>query len=356
MYHALIMAGGTGTRLWPQSRYQRPKQLLKLIGDRTMFEHAVDRLHPLFPLDRIHVIARDELNKTLSSLAADIPASNFIAEPEGRGTAPAIGLGALHLQHRDPDATMVVLAADHFIADTAGFREVLANAAHAAQAGHLVTLGIQPSFPSTGYGYIRHGTALTNIGGQRVFRVLRFTEKPDLPTAEQMLASGEYSWNSGMFIWRVDRIMEEFRVQMPALYAHLMEIAAAIGTPHYATTIASVWPQIEKQTIDYGIMERADDIVVLPADIGWTDVGSWHSLFDVLPATGKGNVVVGDHIGVDSRGSLVMGGKRLIATIGVEDLVIVDTEDALLVCTKDRAQDVRDIVARLRDAGRDDLL
>jgi len=350
-FHALIMAGGTGTRLWPVSRRDRPKQSLELVGARTMFEHAVDRIAPVFQPDQIFVVAGDEHVSDLSDQAPELPAQNFIIEPMGRGTAPAIGLGAIHLHRRDPDAAMAVLTADHFIADVERFQRVLEAAAEVAQEGHLVTLGIQPSSPSTGYGYIQQGEKLNTVGGFDVFRAERFTEKPDQETALHMVGSGRYTWNSGMFIWSVDRIIEEFQRQMPDFYVKLVEIKGMLGTDGYEPTLNRVWPRVNKQSIDYGVMEKAEDVTVIPVDIGWSDVGSWGSLAELLAEMGEeddaGNVVVGKHVGIDTEGSMVFAGERLIATIGLQDMVIVDAGDAVLVCPLGREQDVRDLVHRL---------
>ena len=352
MYYALIMAGGVGTRLWPLSRRHRPKQSLRLVGERTMFEHAVDRLAPLFQPEQIFVVTGAEHVEALAAQAPDLPPENFIIEPEGRGTAPCIGLGTIHLRRQDPEAIMAVLTADHFIADTARFRRVLVAAAQVAEEGHLVTLGIAPSSPSTGFGYIKQGESLGTVEGFPVFRAERFTEKPSPETALHMVESGEYSWNSGMFIWRVDRILEEFQRQMPEFYVQLAEIEATLGTSGYEATLNRVWPQVTKQTIDYGVMEGAEDVTVIPVDIGWSDVGSWTSLSELLPADEGANVVVGPHVGIDTHDTLVFGRKRLIATIGLEGLVIVDTEDALLVCPREREQEVREIVRQLEESGR----
>jgi mannose-1-phosphate guanylyltransferase len=345
------MAGGTGTRLWPVSRRDRPKQSLKLIGARTMFEHAVDRIAPVFQPDQIFVVAGSEHVSDLADQAAELPAENFIIEPLGRGTAPAIGLGAIHLRRRDPDAVMAVLTADHFIANVERFRRVLEAAAEVAREDHLVTLGIEPSSPSTGYGYIQQGEKLDQVDGFDVFRAERFTEKPDQKTARRMVQSGEYTWNSGMFIWRVDRIMQAFQSQMPDLYVKLAEMESTLGTGGYRPTLERVWPQVHKQSIDYGVMEKAQDVAVIPIDIGWSDVGSWGSLAEELTAMGDedeaGNVVVGKHVGLDTEGSMIFAGERLIATIGLEDMVIVDAGDAVLVCPMEREQEVRDLVHRL---------
>lgn len=359
-FHALIMAGGTGTRLWPVSRRDRPKQSLKLVGARTMFEHAVDRIAPVFQPEQMFVVAGSEHVDDLANQAPELPAQNLIVEPLGRGTAPAIGLGAIHLRHGDPDAVMAVLTADHFIADVERFQSVLEAAAEVAGEGHLVTLGIEPSSPSTGYGYIQQGRRLSEVDGFDVFRAERFTEKPDPETALRMVESGDYTWNSGMFVWRVDRIIEEFQKQMPDFYVKLAEVESTLGTSGYKPTLERVWPQVSKESIDYGVMEGAEDVTVIPVDIGWSDVGSWGSLAELLARMGKqdeaGNVVVGEHIGLDTGNSMIFAGERLIATIGVEDMVVVDAGDAVLVCPMEREQEVRDLVHRLERNEMDEYL
>jgi mannose-1-phosphate guanylyltransferase len=351
MYYAVIIAGGSGTRLWPLSRRSRSKQSLKLVGDRTMFQHAIDRLAPLFQPKQIYVVTREDQSALLSTQVPDLPLTNFINEPVGRGTAPAIGLAAVHLHRMDPEATMAVLTADHYITQLEQFRQVLEAASQAARAGHLVTLGIKPDSPSTGFGYIQQGESLGSFYDFPVFRVERFTEKPELEIARQLLACGKYTWNSGMFVWRVDRILAEFRNQMPDLYESLMEVEAALGSLDYGSVLERVWGQVAEQTIDYGVMEHAADVVVLPVDIGWADVGSWASLAELLPADQNGNIFVGPTKEIDTYNTLVFGGKRLVATIGVQDMVIVDSEDALLICAKTRVQEVRDIVEMLKTDG-----
>ena len=359
-FYALIMAGGTGTRLWPVSRRDRPKQSLKLIGKRTMFEHAVDRIAPVFQPDEIFVVAGSEHVSDLSDQAPELPASNFVIEPIGRGTAPAIGLGAIHLNQKDPDAVMAVLTADHFIANVERFQNLLGAAERVARDGHLVTLGIEPASPSTGYGYIQQGEKLDEIDSFDVFRVKRFTEKPDQETALRMVESGDYTWNSGMFIWRVDRIIQEFQRQMPDFYVKLAEVEGTLGTDGYEPSLQRIWPQVDKQAIDYGVMEGAEDVAVIPADIGWSDVGSWGSLADVLAKMGheddSENVIVGQHVGIDTENSMVFAGERLVATIGLEDIVIVDAGDAVLVCPMEREQEVRDLVRRLEREKRKEYL
>lgn len=350
-YYALIMAGGVGSRLWPLSRQRRPKQALSLVSERTMFQLAVDRLKPLFPSERIMVVTAQDHAPVLREQVPELPPENFILEPVGRGTAPAVGLAALHLSRRDPEAVMAVLTADHYIHDTARFRAILAAAYQVALEGHLVTLGITPSYAATGFGYIQQGAFLGEYGGFRVYRVESFVEKPDQATAEGFLKSGRTSWNSGMFIWRVDRILQEFEIQMPQFYQQLQQVGAALDGPHAQEVLARVWPRVASQTIDYGIMEGAKDVAVIPADIGWNDVGSWAALLDILSEDEAGNVIRGRYIGIDTRDTLIFGTDRLVATIGLRHMIVVDTEDAVLVCPVDRAQDVKKLVDKLQELG-----
>lgn len=354
-YYAVIMAGGGGTRLWPLSRQKRPKQMLSLFDERTLFQTSVGRLAGLFPAERIFVVTVEEQARELHAQTPEIPFENFLLEPAPRGTASVVGMAALALRQRDPQAVMAVLTADHYIKDESKFRRFLVAAQQVARDGYLVTLGIEPTYPATGFGYIQQGALLGSYAGLNVYRVLRFTEKPDEEHARRMLAGEDYSWNSGMFVWRVESIMAEFERQMPALASTLEKIAAAWDSPERQAVLARLWPQIKPETIDYGVMEQAERVVVIPAaNLGWNDVGSWDSLFDVLPADEHGNIVMGgDHVALDTRQSLVYVEQehRLIVTIGVEDLVLVDTGDVLLVCRKDQAQRVRQVVASLREKG-----
>jgi mannose-1-phosphate guanylyltransferase len=350
------MAGGIGTRLWPRSRKKTPKQFLDLISDETMLQDAYRRLLPTIPADRILIGVGSDYVPAVREQLPDLPVENVVVEPAGRGTAPAIGLAARHIYHQSPDATMIVVTADHHIAEREHFSRVLSAAAQAAASGSLVTLGITPTFASTGYGYIHRGEQLDNIDGLDVYRALRFTEKPDAATAREFVDSGRYSWNSGMFIWRVDAILAEFARLMPEFAAQLNEIGAAIGTPDEFAVLQRVWADVESETIDYGIMERAADVAVIPVSIGWNDVGSWKTLLPLLETDPAGNAAIGEHIMLDTRNTLVYSPRKLVATIGVESLVIVETEDALLICPQDMCQDVRKVVALLRAQGREDLL
>ncbi len=354
-YYAVIMAGGGGTRLWPLSRQARPKQLLRLIEERSLFQTSVQRLQGIFPPERILVVTVEEQAADLQEQSPHIPKENYLVEPMPRGTASVVGLAALALQQRDPDAVMAVLTSDHFIGNEESFRRLLLSAHDAAADGHLVTLGITPTYPATGYGYIQRGEFVARYRQHDAFGVLRFKEKPDDEQARLMLDGRDHSWNSGMFVWRVERVLIELALQMPELYAGLQQIRQAWHTADDTVTLQRVWSSLQNETIDYGIMESAQDVVVLMADdLQWNDVGSWDSLFDVLPADPKGNIVIGgQHIGVDTMQSLVYVDQehRLIVTIGVEDLVVVDTGDVLLVCRKDQAQKVRQVVAQLKKSG-----
>ncbi len=350
MLYAVIMAGGSGTRLWPLSRRNQPKQALKLIGDRTMFQHAVDRLSPLFTPDRICVVTNDELAAVLKSQAPDIPADNFIVEPAGRDSAPAAGLAAVHLVKRDPSAVMVMLTADHFIVDTAQFRAALGAASDVASEGAIVTLGIRPTAPDTRFGYISLGTGQQIVDGFRVYDSAGFREKPDQATAQKFTDDGRHVWNSGMFVWRADRLLGEFQQQLPETYEALRSIGDALGTPDADRVLAAEWQKVRRVSIDYGLMEHARDVYVIPIDIGWSDIGSWGALLDVLDADADGNVSTGPLLARDTRGTYVRSDK-LVAAIGLSDMVIVDTPDVLLVCPRDRAEEVRDLVRKMETEG-----
>lgn len=354
--YAFIMAGGIGSRLWPRSRKNTPKQFLDLLSDQTMLQDAFARLQPLIPAENILIGTGEAYVSIVHEQLPDLPSENIIVEPSGKGTAPAIGLGAMHIHRRDPGAIMTVVTADHYIGQVDPFRRVIKAAIEVAQAGHLVTLGITPSFASTGYGYIRRGEPLKTVDGFTVYHARRFTEKPDSSLAQAFISSGLYSWNSGMFIWQVQAIMAEFERQMPDFFAQLLKIEAALDTPDASTTLENVWANVESQTIDYGIMERALDVAVIPVHIGWNDVGSWGTLKELLVTDENGNVFIGDHINVETRNTLVYSPKKLVATIGLENLIVVDTEDALLICPSDRTEDVRRIVNALVARGRTDLL
>jgi mannose-1-phosphate guanylyltransferase len=356
-FYALIMAGGGGTRLWPLSRQSRPKQMLSLVENRNMFQTAVERLDPLVPPDHIFIVTGREYIEQLRASAPQLPQANFIVEPYGQNTGPAVGLAAVLVQHRDPQSVIAVLTADQYIADQARFRSVLTAAADLASRGHIVTLGIAPTFPITGYGYIRRGESLGQFGDFQTYRAAGFTEKPDAETALQFVTSGLYSWNSGMFIFRIEQLMGEYARQQPVMHTLLQEIGSAIGRDDYEETLNRLWAKMPQLSIDYAVMEHADNMAVIPVEMGWSDIGSWATLFDVLGGDQNGNAVCGpqqDYIHLDTRNTLVVTDTapgRMIVTIGLENIVIVDTPDVLLVCHRSRSEDVRKIVDRLKAAG-----
>jgi mannose-1-phosphate guanylyltransferase len=297
----------------------------------------------------------DEQAIELQTQCPEIPKENYLIEPLPKGTASVVGLAAVALQKRDPDAVMAILTSDHHIGNVSRFIHILEAAYEVAMDGYLVTLGISPTYPATGYGYIQRGDYIGKYRATKVYQALRFKEKPNELDAVQMMSAGDHAWNSGMFVWRVDRILKEITKLMPELANSLKEIAFAWGRDNQSAVIQQIWPVLRSETIDYGIMEGADQVAVIPVqDLEWSDVGSWDSLFDLLPGDEDGNIIVGGkHIGLDTQHSLVYvdQGHRLIVTIGVDDLVVVDTGDVLLVCRKDQAQRVRQIVNELKESG-----
>lgn len=350
--YAVIMAGGGGTRLWPMSRKDRPKQLLPLLGEETLFQSTVARLSALFPPQRILVVTVEKQADEMRRQVPEIPGDNYLIEPAPRGTASAVGLAATVLQKRDPQAVMVVLPSDHFIRNRDLFHYLLREALEVAKKDYLVTLGITPLFPSSAYGYIQQGEPVDENFKYPVYRVRKFVEKPDEKAAQGFLRSRDHSWNSGMFVWRVGVILGEIERQMPALYSVLQQISASWGTAAQAEVLRSTWTNLKSDTIDYGVMERAKQVVVLPAGgLGWNDVGSWDTLFEVLFPDMDGNVSAqAQHLALETHNTLIYGhdAERLIVTIGMDDTVIVDAPDVLLVCKADQAQKVREVVEHLK--------
>lgn len=359
--YAVIMAGGGGTRLWPVSRKERPKQLLPLIGNETLFQSTVSRLENLFSPDRILVVTVEEQAREMRLQAPEIPEENFIIEPGPRGTASVVGLAAAVLYKRDPNAKMAILPSDHFIRNRDLFHYLLKAALEVAENGYLVTLGITPTQPSTAYGYIQQGERLDGQYNYPTYSVKRFVEKPDEQTAQKLLRTGDHSWNSGMFIWRADVILAEIDKQMPDLGVALKKISSALGNDNQNQVLIENWRDLKVETVDYGIMEKAERVALLPAGgLGWSDVGMWSSLFEVLLPDMDGNIATnsGLHLAHETHNTLVFGGdsNRLIVTIGVDDMVIVDTSDVLMICKTDQAQKVRDVVGHLKKHHQDKYL
>jgi len=355
--YAVIMAGGGGTRLWPLSRRERPKQMLKLFGDRSLFQIAVDRLKPIFQPEQIIIITSENIATEFQEQCPDIPEENYIIEPVGRDTAAAIGLAARELVKRNPEAIMAVVTADHFIDNEDKFREVLLSAKSVAEEEHLVTLGIHPTCPATEFGYIQQGDYLGTYEGNIVFRAITFKEKPDKQSARVLISGEDHSWNSGMFIWKANRIMQEIERLMPELFA----VLELWGSDGFSEDVVKAWENLEKVSIDFGVMEHAKDVVVIPAKgLGWNDVGSWNALFDVLDVDEDGNIIGSiEKLNLDSNNVLIhqnSGNERLIVTIGVDDLVVVDTGDVLLICDRHKAQNVRQVVKILNEKRKDKFL
>jgi mannose-1-phosphate guanylyltransferase len=345
------MAGGGGTRLWPVSRKNKPKQLLPLLGEETLFQSTVARLSNLFPPERILVVTVAEQMADMREQAPLIPAENYLIEPAPRGTASVVGFAAAILHQRDPQAVMVILPSDHHIRNRDLFHYLIKAAVEVAHTGYLVTLGIAPTTPSTAYGYIQQGAPLKQKFNYPAYTVKSFMEKPNEKTAQQLIRTGDHSWNSGMFVWKTESILAEFTRQMPALDEVLKQIIAASG-PERDAVIKSLWPALKVETIDYGVMENAEKVAVLPASgLGWSDVGSWDSLFEVLLPDMTGNIAINaQHLALETHNTLVYGegSERLIVTIGMDDVVIVDTGDVILICKSDQSQQVREVVGHLK--------
>ncbi len=352
--YAVILAGGSGTRFWPLSRRLAPKQLLSLIGEQTMLQDTVLRIEPSVPVERIWVVTGRELvDETRRQLRVVNIGASVMSEPVGRNTALAIAVAAERLLAVDSDAVMAVLPADHTVAKPDAFRASLALAAEVAREGYLVTIGIVPRRPETGYGYIKRGAPLVRKGrkktrGAEAFRVERFVEKPDRARAKKYLASGNYFWNSGMFVWRVSDVVDELQRYVPDIASAGAEIASALAASVVdETRLQVLYEAAESVSIDYAVMERSKRVAVVPAEFGWSDVGSWAALDDIAAKDERGNVISGRVVDVGSHRSIVYAQDRVVATIGLDNLVVVDTPDATLVCAKDRTQEVRKVVEAL---------
>lgn len=350
--YAVIMAGGQGTRFWPRSRRKRPKQLLDIVGSESMIRQTVDRLDPLIKPEDVYVVTGKEHVEELIGHIPHVPSENIIAEPIGRNTAPCIGLAAMRLRRIYPEGVMAVLPADHVILDKEGFLETLRFAGDLAKSGdYIITLGMKPDRPETGYGYIKQGPVVRGQGSG-VYKVERFVEKPDKDTAEEYVKSGEYLWNAGMFVFKVSTILRAIEKYMPNLYIGLLRMEPALGTDSQEKALSEVYGELPSVSIDYGVMEKADNVLVIPSTFGWNDVGSWTAIDDLLPRDEHGVVAHAEHISIDTKDCIVYSPKKLVATIGVSNLIVVETEDALLICHKSRAQDVKKVVEILEKEGK----
>ena len=358
---AVLLAGGRGTRFWPRSRIRTPKQLLNIVGRETMLRQTMARLAPLIPPRNIWAVTNVEHAVGVRRELAGVPASHILAEPVGRNTAAAIGLAAIHLASEYGDALMAVLPADTYIADARRYRALVRAALDLARVpGNLVVLGVPPSRPETGYGYIERGDAAGQPRGAAAYAVRRFTEKPQLAHARKYVASGKYFWNAGMFFWRVSTFLENLRRFLPATHDALIKIGKTIGTRGYASVLRRIYPHLENISVDYAIMEPAarvterergsgsasggSRVFVIPAKVGWSDIGSWAAVYDLLAAKPGANVTAALSFTFDASGNYFWSPKKFVAAIGVRNLVLVETEDALLLCPRERSQDVGKIV------------
>jgi mannose-1-phosphate guanylyltransferase len=353
---AVLLAGGRGTRFWPRSRMRTPKQLLNITGGETMLRETAARLEPLIPSRDLWVVTNVEQSAAVRRQLRGVPAAHVLAEPIGRNTAAAIGLAAIHLAHERVDAVMAVLPSDHHIFEANRYRGLVSAAIELARTpGNLVVLGIPPTHPETGFGYIESAKIAARPLGVPAFAVKRFTEKPALPRARKYVASGKYFWNAGMFFWRVSTFLDALRRFLPKTHAALVELGKTIGTPRYASALRRIYPQLENISVDYAIMEPAtrpgslSPVYVIPAKVGWSDIGSWAAVYELLAAQRGANVSAGRHFELDAQGNYFWSPGKFVAAIGVRDLVVVETDDALLVCVRERSQDVGKIVKWLEE-------
>jgi mannose-1-phosphate guanylyltransferase len=354
--YAVVMAGGSGTRFWPLSRRKHPKQLLELFGSGTLLEQTVERLRPLIPPERVYVYTNELVWREVCRRLPKIPRAQIVAEPASRNTAPTLGVAAHGICRRDPQGLMVVLPADHTIAKPAEFLRVLRAGCETADvAGRSVVIGLKPTRPDTGFGYVRLGAREARTWGQEIYPVEKFTEKPPLAVARRYVASKRYLWNGGMFIWRASTLLENFAKYQPRMADQLARLAAAGGI-RSAKTFRRLFPQFEKVSIDYAIMEKIPDIHAVAADIGWNDVGSWEVVYGLSAKDNEANVRPQRSLCLDSRGNMIVAKRSFVVTVGIQDLVIVETDDALLVCPRERSQQVGKAVQALEGAGLKELL
>ncbi len=350
---AVIMAGGKGERFWPKSRISRPKQFLSLTSDgETMIQKTVKRLLPLVNPADIYIATNEMYRHLAEEQLPDIPKENILCEPAPRNTAPCIAFSASVIGRKYDDAVMMVLPSDHLIGIEEIYINTLKQAVNVAEKGNnLVTIGITPTYAETGYGYINFGAESNGA-----YEVERFVEKPDMETAEKYLASGKYLWNSGMFVWKISSIMGNIQKFMPAVYEGAVKIGEAFGTPQFNEVLEREFSTMPSESVDFGIMEKADNIYTIPGSFGWDDVGSWLAVERINDTDENNNYIEGNACISDIKNTTICGGKRLIAAVGVEDLIIVDTDDAVLVCSKNSTQDVKKIIAKLKDQGKKNLL
>lgn len=354
---AIIMAGGTGTRFWPLSRKKKPKQFLPIISKKTMIEETVNRLLPQIPLASIYTIADSGLTQIIKNLLQNLPEENLLMEPRGKNTAPSLMLATAQIYLQNPKAVLAALPSDHLIKDHALFlKKLMAGAAAAAKGEYLITFGIPPTYPATGYGYIQFSQE-DHFGFQdeTFYAVREFEEKPEYEKAKIFLADGNYFWNSGMFLWQADVFAKKLDQYAPSLFHHWKKMLVALQN-HNQSDISAIFEEIPSISIDYALMEKAEGTLMCKGDFGWSDVGSWSSLADIWPLDKEGNALRGESILLDSQGCLIFNPDKFTALVGVKDIIVVDTEDALLITHKNQDQRVKDIVEKIKERGKGELL
>jgi mannose-1-phosphate guanylyltransferase len=354
-YFGLILAGGRGTRFWPRSRKRNAKQVLNVVGELSLIQATVERLAAVIPPERIWVLTNGYLRDTIVRQLPQVPARQILAEPAQRNTAAAIGLAACILRSIDPDAVMGVFPADHVVTQPGAYRRVVKAALRSAAAGKLMVVGIEPRWPETGYGYVEfpRGTA---PGGSAAVPVRRFHEKPDLARAKRYMKAGNFFWNSGMFFWRAEALLAELRQHLPKT-ATILAALPRFGGRGFRARLAEAFPLCENISIDYAVLEKAGNVSGIAAgDFGWNDVGSWNAVYELLPRDAQGNAGAPDAVAIDSANNFVEVRGKLVALLGVRDLIVVDTPDAILIASRDRAQSVGEVVKALEERGREDLL
>jgi len=340
--YAVIMAGGVGSRFWPRSKKKTPKQMLQIFGENTMIQDTVNRLDGIVDSENILVITNKLQKMGICEQLPQIPSENIIEEPFGRNTAACIGLASIIIEKKDKDAVMIVLPADHIIRDKEAFHKVLKNAIEFAyKSGGLLTIGITPTRPETGYGYIQIDDKEV---AQNINKVFTFAEKPNYATAVRFLESGDFMWNSGMFVWRTDSILEEMKVHMPDLFESLESIKKSFGKSDFESVLTNLYGQLKKISIDYGVMEKSNKVYLTKGSFNWSDVGSWEEVYQLSEKDGNGNSVSGQVYLDMSVDSYVYSPNKFTAVIGVENLIIINTDEALLICRRDNSQDVKKVV------------
>jgi mannose-1-phosphate guanylyltransferase len=355
--YSVVMAGGSGTRFWPESRKKRPKQLLALTGERSLIQQTVDRMEPLTPAERVLIVTGKDHAGAIKQQLPQLNEAQVLAEPMGRNTAACAGVAAAWVAKQDPSAVCLVLPADHLVTGEKLYMEVMQRAAQtASEEDVLVTLGLTPRYPATGFGYIEVGQVM-NQNPPQVCQVKAFHEKPDLATAQTYLDSGRHFWNSGMFAWRAEVLLEEIKTHLPELYRGIMELMPALGTGQEAEALAEVYPKLPAISVDHGVLEKTGNLRVVKADFGWSDVGSWDAMSDLWEADGAGNVAeCAQLMALESEGNVVLARDKLVSLLGVNNLVAVVTDDVLMVMPKERCQDIKMVIAQLKDAGLDQYL